>query len=234
MKKLLLALFGTAAIASGAFAGETYSGKEMRQVAPLPCPEWYRDTEFNVGLWGTYVFTGNSWANDRYLEADHAWGGGGDLKYFFHRYFGVGVEGWAVDARRAFTDAFFDFDNGIFEINSRHESRAVGAVLGTLTFRYPIPCTRFAPYVFAGGGGIFGGGQRTEFLLVEDVEEGEVNDQIVTRRTDAEAEWIGQFGGGFEVRITPHLGWINDFSWNVVNGPHNNFGMVRSGLNFAF
>ena len=59
-------------------------------MAPLPCPEWYRDTEFNVGLWGTYVFTGNSWANDRYLEADHAWGGGGDLKYFFHRYFGVG------------------------------------------------------------------------------------------------------------------------------------------------
>jgi hypothetical protein len=51
MKKLLLALLGTAAIASAAFAGtETYSGKEMKQVAPLPCPEWYRDTEFNVGL----------------------------------------------------------------------------------------------------------------------------------------------------------------------------------------
>jgi hypothetical protein len=25
-----------------------------------------------------------------------------------------------------------------------------------------------------------------------------------------------------------------DFSWNVVNGPRNNFGMVRSGLTFAF
>ena len=44
MKKLLLALLGTAAIASGAFAGETYSGKEMKQVAPLPCPAWYADT----------------------------------------------------------------------------------------------------------------------------------------------------------------------------------------------
>jgi hypothetical protein len=25
----------------------------------------------------------------------------------------------------------------------------------------------------------------------------------------------------------------NDLSWNVVNGPDNNFGMVRSGINFA-
>jgi hypothetical protein len=45
---------------------------------------------------------------------------------------------------------------------------------------------------------------------------------------------VGQFGGGVEVRLTPHIGWINDFSWNVINGPENNFGMVRSGLNFAF
>ncbi len=40
----------------------------------------------------------------RYLEADHAWGGGIDLTYFFHRYFGIGIEGWAMDARRAFAD----------------------------------------------------------------------------------------------------------------------------------
>ena len=45
---------------------------------------------------------------------------------------------------------------------------------------------------------------------------------------------IGQVGGGFEVRFTPHIGWINDFSWNVVDGPKNNFGMVRTGVNFAF
>ena len=32
---------------------------------------------------GTYVFTGNEWRNDRYIEADHAWGGGMDAKYFF-------------------------------------------------------------------------------------------------------------------------------------------------------
>src|SRR5881296_2998115 len=110
MKKLLLCLLGVDLIASAAFAGVGYSGKEMKQVAPPPCPEWYADREFNVSLWGTYIFTGNSWANDRYLEADHAWGGGADIKYFFHRYFGVGVEGWAVSARRRVKN-FAEFEN---------------------------------------------------------------------------------------------------------------------------
>ena len=235
MKKLLLTVLGAAAIASVAFAGtETYSGKEMKQVAPLPCPEWYADREFNIGIWGTYVFTGNSWENDRYIEADHAWGGGIDAKYFFCRYFGVGIEGWAVDARQGHENVFIDFSEGIFERNVEHESNAIGSVLGTLTFRYPIPCTRFSPYLWAGGGVIFGGGQRTHFVLTTDVEEDEENDVIVTRRTGSESRAIGQFGGGVEVRLTPHIGWINDFSWNVVDGPENNFGMVRSGLNFAF
>src|SRR5438105_15495836 len=41
-----------------AFAGsETYTGKEMKQVQPVPCPEWYADTEWNVSLWGAYAFT---------------------------------------------------------------------------------------------------------------------------------------------------------------------------------
>ena len=223
MKRAVLGVLGIAVIASVAFAGtETYSGKEIKQVAPPPCPEWYADQEFNVGLWGTYVFTANDWPQDRYLDADHAWGGGIDLKYFFHRYFGVGIEGWAVDARRAFVR---DNDGDPISFpNVGHNSRAVGAVLGTLTLRYPIPCTRFAPYVFGGGGGIFGGGERTSF----DESNGDFpNDSSETRA-------IGQFGGGIEVRFTPHIGWISDFSWNVVDGPENNFGMVRTGINFAF
>jgi len=27
---------------------------------------------------------------------------------------------------------------------------------------------------------------------------------------------------------------MSDFSWYVVNGPDNNFGMARSGVTFAF
>jgi hypothetical protein len=229
MKKTRWVLVAVCLLSRLAHAGTaTYSGKEMKQVAPLPCPEWYRDTEFNVGLWGTYVFTGNEWANDRYLQADHAWGGGGDFKYFFHRYFGVGVEGWAVSARRAF--GTFEVEDGIIRDVVGHENRVVGAVLGTLTLRYPIPCTRWAPYAFAGGGGIFGGGEDTDtFVLVSD-------DEVIRRveTSGSETRAIGQFGGGVEFRITPLIGWTSDFTWNVIDGPHNNFGMVRSGLNFAF
>jgi len=227
MKKLIVSLLGVAAISSIGFAGtETYSGKEMKQVAPPPCPEWYADREFNVGLWGTYVFTGNDWRNDRYIEADHAWGGGIDLKYFFWRYIGVGIEGWAVDARRSFEEVT---GTEVFQFSGiGHESRAVGSVLGTLTLRYPIPCTRFAPYVFGGGGGIFGGGERTQFVVTGPLP------TIRTEETDSETRAIGQVGGGLEIRFTPHIGWINDFSWNFVDGPNNNFGMVRSGINFAF
>jgi hypothetical protein len=228
MKKLIVSLLGVAAISSIGFAGtETYSGKEMKQVAgPPPCPEWYADREFNVGLWGTYVFTGNEWRNDRYIESDHAWGGGIDLKYFFWRYIGVGIEGWAVDARRSFEEVS---GTEVFQFSGiGHESRAVGSVLGTLTLRYPIPCTRFAPYVFGGGGGIFGGGERTQFVVTGPLP------TIRTEETGSESRAIGQVGGGLEIRFTPHIGWINDFSWNFVDGPDNNFGMVRSGINFAF
>jgi hypothetical protein len=170
MKRSVLGLLCIAAIISAAVAGsETYSGKEIKQVVPPPCPQWYADNEFNGSLWGTYVFTGNNWQDDRYLESDHAFGGGIDLKYFFHRYFGIGIEGWAVDARRAFADVDNVFigippsPSEILSVRNGHSNRAVGSVLGTLTLRYPIPCTRFSPYVFAGGGGIFGGGEETEF-----------------------------------------------------------------------
>ena len=51
MKKLVSSLLGFGAMASLAFAGtETYGGKEMKQGAPPPCPEWYADNEFNVGI----------------------------------------------------------------------------------------------------------------------------------------------------------------------------------------
>jgi len=244
MKGSVLGLLCIAAITSAAVAGiETYSGKGMKQVAPPPCPQWYADNEFNGSLWGTYVFTGNNWQDDRYLESDHAFGGGIDLKYFFHRYFGIGIEGWAVDARRAFADVDDVFigippsPSEILSVRNGHANRAVGSVLGTLTLRYPIPCTRFSPYVFAGGGGIFGGGEKTEFTAENACplcESPIVQTGVRTHQSGSQTEAIGQFGGGIEVRLTPHIGWINDFSWNVVDGPNNNFGMVRTGVNFAF
>ncbi|HEV3147674.1 MAG TPA: hypothetical protein VGZ24_03420 [Chthoniobacterales bacterium] len=227
MKKLAVAFCAMAALASAAFAGPEYSGKETKQVAPPPCPQWYADNEFNVSLWGTYLFTGTDSANDRYVEADHAWGGGLDLKYFFRRYFGIGVEGWGAEAtRHQFDGSSLHSD---FVPMFSEDSRAIGSVLGTFTLRYPISCTRFAPYIWAGGGAIFGGGQRDgrfQGISIPEVR--------LATHSGSTTEAIVQFGGGIEIRITPHIGWLNDFSWNVVDGPDNNFGMVRSGVTFAF
>jgi hypothetical protein len=227
MRKTILSSIAIAAISSATFAGteiSSYSGKEMRTAAaPEEC--WYADQEWNVSLWGTYLFTGTEWERDRYLQTDHAWGGGGDVKFFWHKYFGFGVEGFALDAKRT----HFDLTpaGGGFVVTRHEDDRAIGSVLGTFTLRYPIGCSRFAPYAWAGGGAIFGGGEKDQGFTVGDT-------TFVTEHGDGEGKAIGQFGGGMEVRITRHIGWLNDFSWNVVDGSHNNFGMVRTGLTFAF
>lgn len=239
MKKLTLGLLVCAMTGSVALAGtETYSGKEMRPTpAPPPVCEWYRDTEWNVSLWGAYAFTGteNNRASlddvfnlgvvgsyDQFLGGDHAWGGGGDIKYFFARYFGVGVEGFGLAGH----GTRYNFTNfGLGEFSKESDEHWVGAALGTLTLRYPIGCSRFAPYVWAGGGGIFGG--HSDHVVRT---RGSIQDIL----HEEESRAMGQGGGGMEVRITPHIGWIADFSWNIVDGAHNNFGMARTGVNISF
>jgi hypothetical protein len=229
------------------------SGKEMKQVALAPCPQWYADFEWNVNLWGTYAFTNteynpNLWlidvvqstsegnpvlgTYDRYIGGDHAWGGGGDIKYFFCRYFGVGVEGFALDASKNGFDIFEDPTIPIFTRERINHDHTIGAVLGTFTLRYPISCTRFAPYAWAGVGAIFGGGERDVLHT-----QGPPDAFAVRAQTDhfgSETKLLGQFGAGLEFKIARHVGLTNDLSFGVIDGPKNNFGMFRSGLNFAF
>jgi hypothetical protein len=227
MKKFAFALLVLLSLGFAAQAGpEAYSGKEVKQVVPPPCPEWYRDTEWNVSVWGTHVFTAEDWESDEYIESDHAWGGGIDLKYFFHRYFGVGIEGWAVDAHREAFDGITLSGTDVFTSNDR----LVGVVKGTVTLRFPIHCSRFAPYIYGGAGAIFGGGEHLSFL----VQSSRPGFFLDARYSDAETEFLGQIGAGFEVRITPHIGLINDFSWNFVARDNSDFGMIRGGVNFAF
>src|SRR5438552_11352572 len=209
MKKLALSLCALVALGSAAFAGtETYS-KESKSVAPPPCPQWYADNEFNLSLSGIYALTGTEWRNDRYLLADHAFGGGIDAKYFVHRYFGFGVQGWVADAH---THDIFTTFNGQ-RIWGDEDSHAVGGVLGTFTLRFPISCSRFAPYFWLGGGGVFGGGRDHDFFLDP------VNNLPVRRDFDnSDSKLVGQVGVGFEVRSTPHVGWTNDVSCYVAPG----------------
>ena len=230
------------------------SGKEMKQVAYVPpCPQWYGDREWNLNLFGTYAFTNTEFAPnpslvdivqstseggpvlgtyDRYIGGDHAWGGGGDIKYFFCRYAGVGVEGFVLDGSKPGFDIFEDQSVPVFVHKRINHNHTIGTVLGTLTLRYPIPCTRLAPYAWAGVGAIFGGGERDELHTQGPPDAFAVNAQ--TEHFGAETKLLGQFGAGLEFRFARNFGWTNDLSFGVIDGPRNNFGMFRSGVNFAF
>jgi hypothetical protein len=251
MKRLTLILIICSAFGGFAYSGTEYSGKGMKQVVPAPCPEWYGDNEWNVNLWGTYAFTNTDYARnldlvdlivsttegqtvlgtfDKYIGGDHAWGGGGDIKYFFHRYFGVGIEGFVLDAKKGGFDIDLRPIDDVFIHTRTNDRRAVGSVLGTFTLRYPVPCTRFSPYAWAGVGAIFGGGE-SDRLTTQEIagEAAPAQDEVPfvnarTRHFDGETKLMGQFGAGLEVRITRHISWTNDLSWGVIDGPKNNFG----------
>jgi len=256
MKRSLLIFFTIVIPVSLVRAGtERVSSKET--VAPPPCPSWYADNEWNLSLWGAYAFTENDYPtlgntvsmgrairldgslvgfdHDKYLGSDHAWGGGMDVKYFFKRFFGVGIEGFGLNARRSFGTVTRvptppGTVGGGVEFGTGHDDRIIGGLLGTFTIRYPIGCSRFAPYAWIGGGAIFGGGE-LDHTIVNDIPAGAIIERF---HRDSETKAIGQFGGGLEVRLTPRIGWTNDFSWNVISGSQNNFGMARTGINFAF
>ena len=226
MKKLTLTLCAVTTVASAAFAGtSSYSGKDVKQVEhQAPCPTWYADNEFNVGVSGIYAGTVNEWEEDTYLGVDHAWGGAIDAKFFFRRYFGVGVQAFGL--RTNSDDQGFVRNIG----DDDSDNDFTGGVLGTFTFRYPIPCTRFAPYGWIGAGAIFGGGHDV-FDEDDFDDDGEF---LGDDQGEEDARLMAQYGGGFEVRFTPHIGLLNDISYNHLEGGHNDFIQVRTGLNFAF
>jgi hypothetical protein len=237
MKKLICFFLALAIIKAADAGPETLSAKEGLS-APTNPTTWYRDNEWNLSASFAHAFSGteddrNSLADtfsanpgpgtyDRFLADEHASGGGAAAKYFFHRYFGIGIEGFALAADgRSYTVENF----GATAAFSARDEHVVGGALGTLTLRYPIGQTRFAPYVWAGGGGAFGGHNEAAVYI------GGLLERV---RHDVETRPLGQFGGGLEVRMTPHIGLLTDFSWNVVDGTHNNFGLIRTGINFAF
>lgn len=232
MKRLLAQLACCIGLVTAAEGG-TYQAVERNVTAVDQPMGWYRSGEFNVQLWGTYAFTANHYNfEDRYLGADHAWGGGLDLKYFVTPYFAVGLSGYAVSARQTFN--YISYFAGVESRPSIHNERIVGAGLATATVRYPIAGSRFAPYGYAGVGAIAGGGEMFRSRAIELVGQPPGTNPLQPYLTGSKTEAVGQIGGGLEIRLTPNVGIINDFNWNVVNGESNNFGMVRSGLNFAF
>ena len=256
MKKFTLTFSILFAFGAGAFAGGYSKDKEVMQQAPPAC-DWYRAHEWDFDFWGTFAISGNTGDNpigfflepsdahvpegtgnppgsadpnehvpffpghnDRFMARDNAWGGGLDVKYFFSKHWGAGVEGLIVDCER----------------------NIGGGSFATLTFRWPIGCSRFAPYAFAGPGVIAGGVHQEWFHNeIHNVKQGPNGPFVVEREFNAvdgipnrHAEAAGQAGAGLEFRVTRHVGLMGDFAWNMVSGPSNNFGLARFGLTLSY
>jgi hypothetical protein len=238
--------------------------ERSKEVQPAPSPQcdYFRASEWDLSIWGTYVFSANPGKNnipnddpftpdldpeivvgtlanstvrepqstnpnervnlgpstkDTFLGKDNSWGGGVDLKYFWSKYFGVGVEGFAVDT----------------------ETQIGGAGLLTMTGRYPIG--RFAPYAWVGAGALAGGGQVDRFYYeTHTYSGGFVTGETETFRDEKvknkDVFFDGQLGAGIEVRLTCHIGLMADFAWNFImshdNGNRSEVITSPGGTNF--
>ena len=130
---------------------------------------------------------------------DDTWGGGVDVKYFWSKYFGAGIEGIGLAAKTNFA----------------------GGGLVTLTGRYPFG--RFAPYITGGIGFIDGGATLFEFFQEENTFSGgfvsHENERLTTDPvSNNHLRALGQIGAGLEFRVTCHIGLMADFTWNFVFG----------------
>jgi hypothetical protein len=130
---------------------------------------------------------------------DNTWGGGVDVKYFWSKYFGAGLQGVGLAAKTNFA----------------------GGGLLTLTARYPFG--RFAPYATGGIGFIDGGSTLYRFFnekheyaggFVTNEHEFVTDDPVYNHHARA----LGQIGAGLEFRVTCHIGLMADFTWNFVFG----------------
>jgi hypothetical protein len=204
-KSAALAVVTLALQAVVSFAGPPPS-KEVVAPPPPPPVSYFRLNEFDIGAFGTYGTNFGSQDNHRGI-GDHAWGGGVDVAYFPWLYGGFRIQGSVI--------SLIPGDN------------TAGIVSGSFILRYPLdlrwPNVHLAPYAIAGVGGLIDG--YNGFSEVEATER-------VHRRTKSKV--LGDFGGGLEYRFTPHLGLFGETTYNVVDGPRNNFLQVNWGLRYAF
>ena len=138
------------------------------------------------------------YSHDALMGRDNTFGGGVDVKYFWSRYFGAGLEGIGLAAKTNFA----------------------GGGLVTLTARYPFG--RFAPYITGGIGFIDGGAQIYTFFNEKDIVPGVESSEREYLTYDPvynhHLRALGQIGAGLEFRVTCHIGLMADFTWNFVFG----------------
>jgi hypothetical protein len=142
-------------------------------------------------------------SKNQLFARDDVWGGGADVKYFWSRYFGAGIEGVGLAAKTNFA----------------------GGGLVTLTGRYPFG--RFAPYATGGIGFIDGGATLYKFFnekhnFLNGVVTNEREFWTIDPVSNNHLRALGQLGAGLEFRLTCHIGLMADFTWNFVFGQDDN------------
>src|SRR5437870_5292761 len=191
--------------AAWAFASDT--GRfDVDNVDPFSPDEDPFVVDYGTGFYGEpQVWNPNERVNigqvskNQLFARDDTWGGGADIKYFWNKYFGFGIEGVGLAAKTNFA----------------------GGGLVTLTGRFPFG--RFAPYVTGGIGFIDGGATLYRFFNEKHTYTGDfVTDEREYLTTDPvynhHARALGQIGAGMEFRVTCHIGLMADFTWNFVFG----------------
>jgi hypothetical protein len=250
MKRLIaLAVVTLASQAVVSFAGPPPS-KEVVPVPPPPPASYFRPNEFDIGAFATYwTGTGNNPTGTRVRDGFtttlsgettfSGWGGGMDFTYYFPwKYLGVRFQGAGLSlSTGTFTvTEFATGPGGRSRIASRSGSvsTSAGVITSDLILRLPLddfwPGVHLAPYGFGGFGAIFGGGGgqtiNTRFP--------ELNARFNSAASNLHSRPIGNIGGGFEYRFTPHIGIFAEAGYNFVNGGHNNFVQTNFGLRYAF
>jgi hypothetical protein len=222
MKKLILAVAATSVFSIlTAFAGPGLADSKA-VLAPAPTPaSLYADSEFNISLMGSGMWTFTDYLNDRYFGVDHAFGGTLDANYFFKKYFGVGIGFSGYDVRNISTPARVATSN-----DSR---RFVGDLLVNTTLRYPIGTSPFAPYIRGGLGPIFNGGNQQ---LVEP--DGTPGKQIRFELVEHDVKMVAEGAVGVEFRINKTFGILTECAFDKIDRPHSNFMTIRAGVNVAF
>jgi hypothetical protein len=90
--------------------------------------------------------------------------------------------------------------------------------------RYPLDAVwatvHLAPYGFAGVGAF------------SDI--GDHFDEFGHHHHHSDNRVMGNFGGGIEYRVTPHIGIFTEAAYDVVDGAKNNLVPINFGLKFAF
>jgi len=148
-------------------------------------PEFYRANELSLDLFGTGSvgrYTLDHVSGNRIKENGRL-GAGAGLNYFFTRNLGLGLDAYSENTAASFVDS--------------------GSA--NLILRLPLGQSRFAPYIFGGGG----------------------------RNFEQLRSWFADAGAGIECRITPHLGAFVD-ARGALPDKGRYYGVGRAGLRLAF